>query len=510
MSEHMGIARKSLFLLSYNVFGGVLGYITLFFALRFVGQYAWGIYGSALGIAGILSIISSLGVDSAHVKKVTQKKEKEECMGAYILIKGFLGLIFLVVSFGGFYVMGNFFGYKFESPYLEKAVYIAILGMLLSSLANIFRTTYQTKLDARKSVVPLFVQVLVQDILIIIFAVYYKINPVIPIGYIGVLFTYAYLMGVFFKLLIYIGWAVGDGISVKRPHYSLVKEYILFEIPLALLGIVGTIQAYTDRTMLQFFWNSAEVGGYFSVQKLALFVTYFGGSVSFFLYPAQSSYYESRNHYQFFNITSKAERYLSLISAPFVMFTVVMAPEILNIFRSSLIPYSTPLIILIIYAYVGVINRPYGSLLTSANRPHEVMKVGIIQASANVVLNTLFIPKSIMGIPLFGLRSTGAALATLLSFLIGFVFLRYKAYKILGVKYERYILMHLLAGGVAAFVIFIIKIHVLLLSWYSVFGSFILFAMIYVGILYLLGEFGREEIDFVLRMFNINLKRDKT
>ncbi len=500
MSEHTGIARKSLFLLSYNVFGGIVGYITLFFALRFVGRDVWGIYGAALGIAGILGILASLGVDGAHVKKVTQKENKDECLGAYLLIKSFLGAIFLIVSFGGFYVASNVFGYRFESPYLEKAVYIAIFGILISSFGNIFRTIYQVRLDSKKSVLPLFAQLIVQDILIIAFSLYYKLNPTINRGFIGVLYTYAYLMGVFSKLVIYSIWVARERISIKMPSHSLVKEYILFSIPLALLGIVGTIQAYTDRTMLQFFWNSAEVGGYFSVQKLAMFITFFGSSVSFFLYPTQSRYYERKDE-NFYRLTLKSERYLSMVSAPIMFFVIVMAQEILNIFRSSLIPYSTPLIILIIYAYLGVINRPYGTQLTSANRPHEVMKVGLIQASLNVILNAIFIPKSIMGIPMFGWKSTGAALATLLSFLFGFLYLRYKIYKILDMRYEKRIFLHLFAGEVSALLVYALKMFFgTFLSWYSVAGVFMVFLGVYVAILYLLREIGKEEIEMVLRM----------
>ncbi len=499
--KNPGIARKSLFLLSYNIFGGVTGYITMFFAIRFVGQDVWGIYGSALGIAGLLGILATLGVDSAHVKKITQKEEKEECMGAYLLIKGSLGLIFLLVSFGGFFLLGDVFGYKFESPYLEKAVYLAILSMLLSSIANIFRTTYQARLDARKSVAPLFAQVSVQNLLIIAFSLYFRLNPSMNREFIGVLFAYSFLLGQFSRLLIYILIGFRRPIPVKKPSSSLLREYIGFSIPLALMGIVGTVQAYTDRTMLQFFWNSAEVGGYFSVQKLALFVTYIGASVSFFLYPAQSTYYENKDRRRFFQITTKSERYLSLATAPFVFFTVVMAPEILNIFKKTLIPYSLPLIILMLYAYLNVINKPYGSQITSANKPHEVLRVGILQASVNVILNAIFIPTSILGIPLLGWKSTGAALATLLSFLIGLIYFRYRLRKILGTKYEKRIFYHLWAGTASMLVLYFLK-HFIgpLYPWYLVIGAFLLFIAIYASLLYLVGEFGRPEILLALNV----------
>jgi len=504
MSENVELARKSLFSLSYNVVGGIVGYVTMFFALRFVGQEAWGIYGSALGIAGLLSILATLGLDATHVKMMTKLKEKAECMGAYLLLKGLFGFLYLTLSFLGFFVIGEFFGYKFESVYLANAVYITIFGFFVSSLANVFTTTYKVHLKARKTLLPMFVQLIVQDTLIVIFSILYYFTPSVPQGYIGVLFAYSYLIGNVARLIIYAFWMFKDKIPYKFPSKHILKDYLHFTVPLALLGTVGIIQAYTDRTMLQFFWNPIEVGGYFTAQKIALAVIYLGGGLILFLYPAQSKYYEEKRNEDFFQITKRAERYLSLFIAPFVFFTFVMAPEILNLFKASLIPYSIPLIILMIYAYLNVINRPYSSQMTSANKPSEVLRVGILQASANIVLNAIFIPTSIFGIPLFGLKSTGAALATLLSFLIGFTYFRYRVRKILGTRYEHRILLHIWAGVDASLLLYIIKLlEGPLYAWYYVIGSFVIFIGSYTAFLFIMGEFGKEEFTLIKRILGI-------
>jgi len=503
-ADTSGLVKKSAFVFSYNVVGGVLGYITMFFALRLVGQSAWGIFGSALALSGILGILANLGVEATHIKKLTQKRETEECMGTIVILKSFLGAIFLGGSFLIFFILGEFLGYKFESVYLRDATYLALFGILIGSFANIFKTTYQAKLSARRAVIPMFVQLLIQNLLIILFSFWYVFDKGVLPEIIGILFIYAYLLGQFGRLLIYSLWAIRDKISFKVPSKALLKDYIIFSIPLALSGIVATIQAYTDRAMLLFFWNYNEVGGYFTVQKLALFITYFGASVSFFLYPAQSHYYESKQRTEFQRVTMKSERYLSMISLPFVFFTLVMAPQILNIFRASLISYATPLIILMVYAYINVINRPYGSQITSANKPQEVMKVGFLQATLNVVLNAIFIPTSIWGFPLFGLKSTGAALATLLSFTIGFLYFRYRVAKSIRTKYYYRIVLHIIAGSLAAIFIYLLKSYTETLvdwyAWYSVLSSFILFSIIYVGILYLFKEVGKDEINMVLGM----------
>ncbi len=500
-SSSSGIAKKSLFLLSYHIFGGMIGYIAMFFALRFAGQEAWGIYGSAMGIVGLLSIITSLGVDEAHIKKANQKNDKEACKGAYLLIKSALEMIFIIVSIGGFYILGTLMGYKFESKYLEIAVYVTILTMIINGFKVFFKTVYQSELNAKKSVFPMFIQTAVQNTMITVFSIYYGITHAFNGNFMGVLFSYSYLIGSFSALITYIAWEFNKNFKIKMPDSKLVKEYVSFSIPLAFMGIVGTIQAYTDRTMLQFFWNSAEVGGYFTAQKISLALVYLGTSVSFFLYPAQSKLYEKENKEMFYRITAKSERYLSLLSLPIVLFTVVMAKEILNLFNRSMINYSIPLIILMFYAYFNLINRPYSSQMTSANKPKEVLKVGVLQATINVVLNTIFIPSSIMGIPLLGLKSTGAALATLISFLIGFAYLRFKVWKILGTKFKRHNIYHLISAAIAMTALYGLKIFLgAMYQWYMIGFAFILFFAIYLPILYALKEIKEEDFELVKKI----------
>ncbi len=501
MNENVELARKSLFSLSYNVVGGIVGYVTMFFALRLVGQEAWGVYGSALAIAGLLSILATLGLDATHIKMFTKLNDKAQCIGAYLILKLIFGFIYLTLSFLGFFIVGDIFGYKFESVYLEKAVYITIFGFFISSLANIFKTTYQARIQARRTLIPMFLQLFVQDSLIITFSILYYFTSYVSQSYVGVLFAFAYLLGNAARLFMYMLWVFKDEISYAFPSKDILKNYLHFTIPLALLGAVGIVQAYTDRTMLQFFWNATEVGGYFSVQKIALSVVYLGGALVFFLYPTQSKYYEERRKGEFFKITKRAERYLSLFIAPFMFLTFALAPEILNLFRASLISYSWPLIILMIYAYLNVINRPYGSQMTSANKPGEVLRVGLIQATANVVLNSIFIPSSIFGIPMLGMKSTGAALGTLLSFLIGFIYFRYRVWKILGTQYEKKIILHLWAGFNTFLLFYILKFFIgPMYPWYELLGASVLFLLIYAAFLHLLGEFGKEEISIIKKM----------
>ncbi len=497
--EPRDLTRKSFFVISYNAFGSIFGYVTLFFVYRFVGQTAWGIVGSATALVGILTILADLGLSNTHIKKLPEHRERfSECMGAYLILKFIVAGLFLVVSFLSIFVFNNFFGIKFESEYLKEAVILIIFYYFLGSISAIFKTTFRAQMKTYHAILPDFLKTTTHNTIIIALTVWWKANPVIPREAMGVLYTYAYVLGAFVQLTTFI--YLGRKYEFKYPSKDIFREYRRFTIPVMLLGMINTIQLYTDRAMLQFFWNSYEVGGYFGVQKIAQAVMYLASSVVFVLYPAQSYHFSKDNKERFKEVTFKAERYLSLISFAIVSFGIALAPEILNIWNKSLINYSTPMRILLIYSYLWCINVIYSTKMVSAGKPYENLKVGMVQAFLNVFLNAILIPTSIFSITLFGLKSTGAALATFLSYLVGFIFLRYKVKKVLGTEFNPRILLHILAGGISALIIYAINDNLYhFVRIYEIGFAFGIFLAIYAGILCILKELTKEDLNVFLR-----------
>ena len=123
----------------------------------------------------------------------------------------------------------------------------------------------------------------------------------------------------------------------------------------------------------------------------------------------------------------------------------------------------------------------------------------------NVFLNAVLIPTSILGITLFGMKSTGAAIATLTSFLFGFAFIRYRAHKILGTTYNPRIFKHLFAAGVTSVVAYAFNVYVYhFVRFYEVLGASLVFLGLYVVILLLMRELTWGEIkDIYLKLFSI-------
>ncbi len=496
------LTRKTALVMSYNIFGAVLGYITLFFVVRLIGKSAWGVLGSATAFVGLLTIIADFGLSGAHVKKIAEGGNVEEKLGAYAALKLIYGGIFVGTSFLLIFLSTHVFGFKFENEYLAMATYVVIFYFLLLSLANIFKTTLRAHMETTQAIIPDFLRVLVQDVSLIGASLWWVYHPQVPKEWVGVLYAYGYLMSVFVQLIALSFYA--RKYTFKKPSPRVMREYITFSLPLGFFGIVGVVQAYTDRAMLQFFWNVDEVGAYFSVQKIAMAIMTFAMAINFVLYPAQSHHFSQNNRDRFVRVTREAERYISLLILPGVAFGIVFAPEILNLWSAQLIPYANVLRILLIYAYLYVLNSPYGSQLVSAGKPKENLKAGVVQASANVILNGVLIPTSILGITLFGLKSLGAAIATLTSYALGFALIRYRVHKILGSSFNNRIILHIVSISISSLILYTINIYVYSFNrYYELFLAFSSLVLIYIGILIMTKE---VKIDEILEIFNKFLK----
>ena len=426
------LTRKATLIMLYNLVGAALGYATLFFVYRYTGRTAYGIVGSALAFAGILSFIGNFGFNYAHIKRVTEGRDFGECTGTFFGVKMLLTGIYLAVGFGALVVWKGVLGYGFETPHLETAIEVMLLYNVLVFMQDVFRVTFSAQIKTKHATLPLFVELAVRDSLLVLFSLRMFIDPSMTLEEIGLHFTLAYVYAAFASLLCY-AW-MGRNVPFSRPRLNLARDYWKFAAPLFMAGMISLIIANTDRLMLQYFWSVEEVGAYFGLQRLVYFITQIGGAVATVSFPAAAHHLARMNRDEMVRIFRKSEKYLSLLVSPLVVALIVFPEEILNLWSVQLVPYANTLRILALYAYAVPAIIPYRVAFNAAGRPKENTKVWTIQLGLNVVLNALLIPSSLFGIPLPGLKTMGAALATFLSFLTGVVVLGYHVSRKLGVR----------------------------------------------------------------------------
>ena len=158
-------------------------------------------------------------------------------------------------------------------------------------------------------------------------------------------------------------------------------------------------------------------------------------------------------------------------------------------------------------------TTPYSTLITGVNRPDLVAKFGIAICLTNICLNYLFIPKDglfshieIGGIS-FGISgTTGAALATVISFLIPFLGSRIMAKKLIGIKIlQSHTPRHAVAGFIMGFVLYLLAYKTSLfpiIRWYTLLGFAGIGLMIYIAVLFVLKEFKKQDFHFFLNILH--------
>ncbi|MCK5459339.1 MAG: polysaccharide biosynthesis C-terminal domain-containing protein, partial [Thermoplasmatales archaeon] len=156
-----------------------------------------------------------------------------------------------------------------------------------------------------------------------------------------------------------------------------------------------------------------------------------------------------------------------------------------------------------IYAFITSLVMPYSSLISGINRPGVAAKIGFAICVTNISLNYLFIPRGVL-LSSFGISGpTGAAVATVVSSLVGFFGLRLAAKKLTGIKLiQNHTPRHIIAGLIMAGVLYYVGSLLPLIRWYHLLIFAGIGLAIYLGVLFVLNEFKKQDLMFFLDMLH--------
>ncbi|MCK5636980.1 MAG: polysaccharide biosynthesis C-terminal domain-containing protein, partial [Thermoplasmatales archaeon] len=243
---------------------------------------------------------------------------------------------------------------------------------------------------------------------------------------------------------------------LKKPSWKLFKSYFSFAMPMMFLPVIGIISQNVGMLMIGYFWSSVEVGYYFTMVAVVGIVTVFPASVSAVLFPSISEYCSNKNFDKIKQTTHLAERYISMITIPILIGIMVLANPLINIVMSdAFLPAASVLIILAVFISISCLNSPYSSLIKGMDKPSILTKIGIATCLISIILNYLFIPKDGL-LSSFGINgAAGAAGATVISALVGFILLRIAVKKLTGINIlQSHTPRHIIAGLIAGIILY--------------------------------------------------------
>ena len=488
------MARKSFLVFLNMVAGALLGYIAMFFILRYMGPADYGLIGFGLSIVGVFSIISKLGFDSAHVKRVSEGQNIESCVGTFLVIK--LVLIGIMV---GAVILGVVFwkyvlGFGFETPDHEPVIYIFLIYYAVLGISSVPLATFSARRETAKQQLPGLLEPIGRVSLTVIVAV----------GALGVFaLAGAWLLGAVALLITSV--FLFRGFPIGKFDKEMFRKYRTFAAPIAISASIGILSTYVDKIMLQLFWGSTYVGFYFGVQNLTRFLILMATAVTMLLFPTLSEHHGKEEFKQVRKLTATAERYVSIIVMPVAVLFIVFPKPILGLFEASIAENGwRTLQIMALYSVVFCFYLVFLNQIMGVDKPRTAAKVGVSMAALNIILNLILIPKDIksLGLTLFGWGAEGAAIATLISASYGLVMVKIITRRTTETKWNPRILLHIGAALVSGGILYFLS-TVIAVEGVFVLGSVCLLGIgIYVGFLALLREFTREDLKLFLDIIN--------
>ncbi len=466
-----------------NVFAAIIGYVAMFFVIRYMGKEALGIVAFAISFVGLFSFMAKLGFDSAHTKRISEGKDQAKCNGTFFSIKFLLIGLFISITIISIYIWKNILGNGFETPLHESAIYVALVYWAAFSLVTGFVATFNGRKEIAKSQSIRFMNDFGRNVIMI----------VVALASLGVLaLAGAYVVGTLLALGVAIYFF--RKLPIGKPNMEYARSYIRFALPLAISSSVLVIASNTDVVMIQWFWNSASVADYYTAKKIAMILTMISMAVSTALYPALSSYSSKGEMKKVRETTISAERYMSMLMFPVAVFIIVFPENIILMLSKSMLS-SIPVLqtLTVLYALI-VLNYPYNNLIAAMDRTSILGKINMMRALLNIGLNLIFIPVSFMGVSMLGMGALGAAIATLIAFLITTISLRLSAYRLSGAVMDPRIIRHLSAALLTSIIFYFLGAS-WAVRWYSLALFAMAFIAVYFAILYLMREFKKEDFD---------------
>ena len=460
-----------------------------------MGPEAYGILGFAMGFVGLFTILTDLGFNSAHIKRVSEGKDIGTCIGTFLVSKLGFALILIAVVIGVVFTWKSILGRGFESPTHELAIYIILGYYLANGIGKIFYYTYTATKEIAKAQIPLVMGTIARTIAIIIVALS-------GFGALALAWTYVFGEIIFLIFLI----LFFRGFPIKKPTKECFKNYYVFALPLILVGLSYTIIINIDKVLIQLFWNSEEVGYYFASFRIVQFLLVAASAVGTLLLPTISVYHSKEDINSIKKTVFLSERYISMLIFPIVIGMVVLAePTVRILLSSSFYPAISIFMVLPFFVILEALSQPYTYELIGMNRPTLARNRILIILCVTVFFDFILIPRHInsLGLTLVGLGALGASFATVTGYTAGFIYCRYAAWKVAKNPFNPRIFLHLLSASVMGIIVYAFMRILPIERWYVLLGYSIVGLGLYLFVLFLLKEFTRKDLDFVLDLLSI-------
>ncbi|MDC0243238.1 oligosaccharide flippase family protein [Marine Group III euryarchaeote] len=473
----------------------------IFFVARFMGPEPLGLISFGTAYISLFLVISNLGFDTAHVKKVSEGKDLGRCVGTYLSFKILICVLIILFVFSSFYIQSEFLNSDFSHPDQKKVIMLLLIPTILLQLVMVVSGTFEGQTKSASASLPYVLAPLVRlpfgiSVAILGLGVYWLIYSKI-LRSLVLLFSFLYLF---------------RNYPLKRPNLDYFKDYFSFAWKLFFYSMFTIISLQISRIILGSTHEVIDLGIYSTLHVLVSTLLILPASVKTLLFPVISKISrENQSSSRIISYVNRSERYISILILPLIITLGYFSEEVIHLFLGdNFISGSLTLSLLCIWVYLDSTKSPHGIQLMGTDRVGLNVIIGSFSIILHIFLNIILIPKSLYGYKLFGLGMEGAAISAIISALFLAISYRFVFFKIYGIGINRSLFVHFFAGIIllAIYINFSYIFDISSLSSIYLFLAFILIsafgATFFFLILATFNELTKEDYDFFRRSLDIN------
>jgi O-antigen/teichoic acid export membrane protein len=375
----INIAKNTSYFTLALILQKVISFAYFIIVARAVGPESLGKYYFAISFTTIFAIFIDIGMSSVLIRETAKYQER-----AYSYLRNIISLkiILSLLSLATVAVLINLMGY----PKLTRdLVYLSSIAMALDSFTLVFfavsRGFHNLSYESVSSVIYQFI--------ILVFGFLF-LRAGLSLRWLMAAVALASLANFCYSASIVIfKWKL----SLKPAwRNDLIKNIIAMSLPFAFYGIFQRFYTYLDSVLLSLIAGDRFVGLYSIAFKMTFALQFLPLAFVASLYPAMSAYHIN-NKEQLAVTFERAMNYLIIIALPISAGIIILADNLILIFKSEYSGSILPLQIIIASLVFIFASYPVGSLLNACDK----QKINSLNMAAvlvtSVVLNLILIPR---------------------------------------------------------------------------------------------------------------------
>jgi O-antigen/teichoic acid export membrane protein len=395
------VARNTALLLVAQVLVKVLAFAALVVLANRLDVETFGLFNFALAFASLFVPLADLGIDTFLVRELAADPERHAALtGTALRLKLATAAATLMIIIVAYAI----------APKAEVSLGLMALAALLIVIRSL-PATISALFRAR--------QLMASDSLIQVVA---KVAELLAIAA-ALLFSaplwglYGFLIvGAIVHLATVLCMARQRGLLTDlRYDHEAVRRLVIGGLPFAATGVSVMIYFHIDAVLLAYLVGEAETGLYRAATNVMFAASGFSAAIVLALFPMVAERHE-RNREETVHLARNAVSYSMVLALPMAFGGAALAaPLIESFYRTSYAGAEPVLTMLVWWLPLSFVTNVFGYVLGAIGRQSAVLRVTIINAVFNVLLNLLLIPE-------FG--AFGAAIATVATEALGWLLLR--------------------------------------------------------------------------------------